>query len=183
MVSANGDLHLPISNEQCMPENNGSLGFEAPTPRQVLRVTLNLKYLIDKVVPIVYDPNDIVCDHSEILSPKVVKLAYEACGGNPKDKANKRKYQSVIIFSLLKVCEWYSILATMEVHNAKLYETRNLASQQLCKLLIEREETRDLQFLFMQLLLRRYVINENDEDQEPLNALELATDMHCTTVI
>lgn len=71
MVSANGDLHLPISNEQCMPENNGSLGFEAPTPRQVLRVTLNLKYLIDKVVPIVYDPNDIVCDHSEILSQKL----------------------------------------------------------------------------------------------------------------
>ncbi|SCU86590.1 LAME_0D06832g1_1 [Lachancea meyersii CBS 8951] len=157
--------------------------YDVPNPRQILRICLNLKYLIDKVVPILYDEKLIMCDHSRILNKHVLSLAREACGGKKDDPKSIHKYQSVIIFSLLKVCSWYWDLAATELHNAELYCLRASAAQQLCKLVIEQEEGREAQFLFIQMLCRRYVINENDEDSIAENALELAMDMHCTTVI
>lgn len=158
-------------------------GCEAPHPRQLLRISLNLKYLIDKVVPILYEEQVIMCDHSRILNSRVIALAREACGGSKGNQQSLRKYQSALIFCLLKVCAWYWDLAAAELHNAEIYNLRASAAQQLCKLIIEQEEQRDAQFLFIQMLCRRYVINENDEDSVAQNALELAMDMHCTTVI
>ncbi|SCV05488.1 LANO_0H08592g1_1 [Lachancea nothofagi CBS 11611] len=157
--------------------------YDTPSPRQVLRICLNLKYLIDKVVPILYEEKLIMCDHSRILNSHVISLAREACGGNKEDKKSIKKYQSSLIFCLLQVCSWYWELAAAELHNAELYNLRASAAQQMCKLIIEQEEGRDAQFLFIQMLCRRYVINENDVDSIAENALELAMDMHCTTVI
>ncbi|SCU88233.1 LADA_0E08966g1_1 [Lachancea dasiensis] len=157
--------------------------YDAPSPRQILRICLNLKYLIDKVVPIMYDESDILCDHSRILNSRVLDLAKDACGGDKKDSKSRHKYESVLVFCLLKVCAWYWDLAAAELHNAELYDLRASAAQQICKLIIEEEEGKNAQFLFIHMLCRRYVINENDEDSDPENALELAMDMHCTTVI
>ncbi|CEP62100.1 Yvc1p LALA0_S04e07778g [Lachancea lanzarotensis] len=157
--------------------------YDVPNSRQILRICVNLKYLIDKVVPILYDEKLIMCDHSRILNLHVITLAKEACGGKKDDPKSLHKYQSVVIFSLLKVCSWNWELAASELHNAELYYLRASAAQQLCKLIIEQDETRDAQFLFIQMLCQRYVINENDEDSVAQNALELAMDMHCTTVI
>lgn len=173
---------LPVDNEGCQPANSG-YNVEAPTSRQVLRVALNLKYLVDKVVPVTYGCDEIESDHSSVVTPAVVQLALEACGGDPEDKKNRDKYRAVVVFALLKVYGWYGQLAATELHNAELYESRGVAAQQLCKIIIDQEEMNDLHFMFMQMLLRRYTINENDEDSEPANAIELASDMHCTIVI
>ncbi|SCU94109.1 LAFA_0F19922g1_1 [Lachancea sp. 'fantastica'] len=173
---------LPTSNGVDW-SNEQPPSYDVPNSRQILRICVNLKYLIDKVVPILYDDKLIMCDHSRILNMNVLNLAREACGGNKDDTKSLHKYQSVVVFSLLKVCSWNWELAAAELHNAELYSLRASAAQQLCKLIIEQEETRDAQFLFIQMLCRRYVINENDEDSVAQNALELAMDMHCTTVI
>lgn len=157
--------------------------YESPSPRQILRIALNLKHLIDEIVPILYEEQLIMCDHSRILNSRVIGLAREACGGKKDDEKSLRKYQSALVFSLLKVCAWYWELAATELHNAEIYNLRACAAQQLCKLIVEQEEQRDVQFLFIQMLCRRFIINENDEDCIAQNALELAMDMHCTTVI
>ncbi|SCW02048.1 LAFE_0E13014g1_1 [Lachancea fermentati] len=156
--------------------------YDAPNPRQILRIALNLKFLIDEIVPIIYTEEQITCDHSRILNSRVLKLARQACGGE-SDRKSSRKYQSVMIFCLLKVCSWYWDLAACELHNAEIYLLRATTAQQLCKLIIEEEEQIDLHYTLIQMLCRRYVINENDLDCDAESALELAMDMHCTIVI
>ncbi|KAL3229078.1 Calcium channel YVC1 [Nakaseomyces bracarensis] len=174
---------LPIDSQDCQPENCGSISLEAPSSRQILRIALNLKYLIDTAVHVTYDVAEIESDHSTVVTDEVVELAIKACGGDPNDQKSLDKYRSVVIYSLLKVYSWYTKLADAELHNAELYAVRGVAAQQICKLIIDREERNDLCFMFMQMLLRRYTISENDEDSEPANAIELASDMHCTIVI
>lgn len=58
-----------------------------------------------------------------MVTPAVVELALEACGGDPEDKKNRDKYRAVVVFALLKVYGWYSQLAATELHNAELYES------------------------------------------------------------
>lgn len=171
-------MPLPITHN-----DYATTALKAPSPRQVLRIALNLKFLIDKVIPIAYDINLVTCPHSRILNSKVIRLAREACGGNQNDKQSTKKYQSVLVFALLKVSSWYNAMSGKELHNADLYLLRSIAAQHLSKIIIEFEEGVDLQYLLLQMLLRRYSINENDEDSEPLSVLELATDMHATIVI
>lgn len=181
---AGGTGTLPMFQEQCLAgHGDPTLGLTPPSPRQILKIASNLKYLVDKVIPTVYDVEEVTCPHSRIINQDVIKLVREACGGNPKDKRSLQKYRSVLVFALLKVSSWYRELAAEELYSAPLYELRSIAAQHLCKVIIEHEEKVDLQFLFMQMLLRKYVINENDEDSEPVSVLELAADMHATVVI
>lgn len=171
---------LPVHQGQAIMD---PLPIAAPSPRQVLRICLNMKYLIDKIIPTVFDVEQVTRRHSRILNEKVIMLAYDACGGKKSDKKSVQKYRSVLLFCLLKVSVWYEDLSFKELHNAELYELRSVACQHLCRVIIEREEVVDLQFLFMEMLLRRYVINENDEDSEPASVLEMAADIHSTIVI
>lgn len=183
MVS-DDSMTLPISHNECIPgHEEGSMGLKPPNPRQILRIALNIKYLIDKIIPTIFAVEKVTCQHSRILNQDVIKLVREACGGDVKDKVSLRKYQAVLLFTLLKVSSWYEDLSFKELHNAKLYQLRSIAAQHLCRVIIEHEEGIDTHFLFMGMLLRRYVINENDEDSEPTSALELAADMHSTIVI
>lgn len=179
------DPILPITTAEINSASDifQNTSFNPPNSRQVLRIALNLKYLIDKVIPIVYDTDSILCEHSRILNANVVKLVKDACGGNSDDEKSFKKYKAVLVFALLKVAGWYDDLSSQELHNAELFDLRSTVAQQLCKILIEDEEKNDLNFMMMHMLLHRYVINENDIDSEPTNAVELATDMHYSIVI
>ncbi|CCD23438.1 Yvc1p NDAI_0B04040 [Naumovozyma dairenensis CBS 421] len=174
---------LPLTRQDCPLEGFCPGEHNVPNPRQILKIALNLKFLIDETIKVALSTDEIIQDGSSILNSKIVTLAYDACGGNHNDKRNLLKYRSVIIFAILRVVKWNNELALRELHDSELYEMRSLASQKLCKMIIDKEETRDLDFLFMQLLLRKYVINEKDKDMEPMNAVELATDLHCIIVI
>lgn len=174
---------LPNTSQSYWYDPANVQSYNPPSARQVLRIALNFKYLIDSVIPVVYDEKLIVCDHSRIVNAKVITLAREACGGDRQDRESVRKYESVAIFALLKVCSWYWDLASSELHNAELHACRATTAQQLCKLIIEEMEQVDHHYTFMQLLLRRYQINENDIDSSPTSALEMAVDKHCTIVI
>ncbi|KAH3901437.1 Yvc1p SCDLUD_002930 [Saccharomycodes ludwigii] len=169
-----------------LPIHNGQVKISPipPNSRQVLRICINLKELIDNIIPIAFDENLIICDNSRILNVNVIKLAREACGGNLKEEKSYMKYQAVLIFCLLKVCEWYWSLAEYELFNEELHNLRATTAQTICKIILEEEEQiGHFEHLFINMLCRRYVINENDEDSDPRSAFELASDMHATIVI
>ncbi|CCH44473.1 Calcium channel YVC1 [Wickerhamomyces ciferrii] len=157
--------------------------FIPPSPRQILRICLNLKYLIDEIIPVQFDDSAVLSADSRILNDKIVKLALESAGGKGDGKpgSSSRKYRAVLVFALLKVTGWYWELASTEIHDSELYQLRASTSQQLAKLIIDQEK--DDKYLFIQMLCRRYVVNLNTVDSEPSNALELAVDMHSTIII
>ncbi|ODV96026.1 hypothetical protein PACTADRAFT_49446 [Pachysolen tannophilus NRRL Y-2460] len=159
------------------------LEYLAPNPRQILRISMNLKYLIDKIIPIEYPISEILAPKSRILNGKVIRQTYEAAGGvgNGKHGTSSQKYRAALVFCLLKTCEWYWELRTNELSDYELYTARAFAAQQLAKIIIENE--RDERYLFISMLCQRYSINSNNKDLPPKNALEAAVDMHSTIVI
>ncbi|GMM38627.1 Yvc1 protein [Saccharomycopsis crataegensis] len=172
-------------SESLLVDSNASdIGiWSSPSPRQVLRVALNLKYLIDQVIPIQLDLELITNPYSDILTTKVVNLAIEAAGGKGEGKVGttSRRYRAVLIYCLLINAKWYRALSLSELHDAELHLSRMTAAAQLAKIIIEQEE--DEHYLFIEMLCRRYVINVNDKDSDPFSALELAVDLHSTIVI
>lgn len=154
-----------------------------PNSRQTLRIAINLKELIDKVIPIIYDEYEVTKQSSSILNESVISLVYKAAGGkgNGEKGTSSYKYRSVLIFCLLRVCGWYWQQADLELSDNDLYKLRAVAAQTLAAIVIER--TKDDEYLFLAMLCHRYVINLKEEDADPVSALELAVDMHSTIVI
>lgn len=156
---------------------------EFPNSRQIFRICLNLKLLIDKVIPIVYDEKDIKEQNSAVLNRKVIRLVYDAAGGKGEGKpgSSSYKYRAALPFCLLTVCGWYWQQSEFELWDNELYLLRALASQRLCAIIID-EQTSD-KYLFLEMLCKKYVIHLHSEDARPASALELAVDMHSTIVM
>lgn len=184
--TSNFDYHLKIEEmeESLFNATDSDIGlWAAPSPRQTLRISLNLKHLIDEIIPIQFDLESIQSPFLDILSSKVIQLALEAAGGQGDGKkgSSLRRYRATLIFCLLKVTQWYTQMAILELHDNELYVSRATAAQQMAKIIIEREK--DEHYLFIEMLCRRYLINVNDQDSAPISALELAVDLHLTIVI
>ncbi|CDK26157.1 unnamed protein product [Kuraishia capsulata CBS 1993] len=172
-----------VENEEFLPFYDDEESFIPPSPRQVLRIAINLKHLIDSIIPITFD-KDLICGPtSRILNGEVIKSVYRAAGGvgDGKPGSSSKRYQSVLVFTLLKVCQWYWSLSEREMSDNELYACRALAAQQIAAIIIENEK--DEKYLFIFLLCHRYSINLSDQDEAPESALELAVDMHSTIVI
>lgn len=154
-----------------------------PNSRQTLRIALNLKKLIDKVIPVVFASHEITSSLSPILNENVVALVYKAAGGkgNGEKGSSSYKYRAALVFALLKVTGWYWQQAEFELSDNELYTLRAVAAQTLAATIIE--ETTDDEYLFLGMLCHRYTISLNEEDAVPISALELAVDMHSTIVI
>lgn len=151
--------------------------------RQTLRIALNLKAVIDKIIPTAFDTEEVTSTHSAILNKSVLDLVYKAAGGrgNGAPGTSSRKYRAALVFALLKVTGWYWQQAEYKLTDNDLYSLRAKAAQVLAANIIELE--RDDEYLFLGILCHRYVINLNDVDATPVSALELAVDMHLTIVI
>ncbi|OBA24480.1 hypothetical protein METBIDRAFT_77267 [Metschnikowia bicuspidata var. bicuspidata NRRL YB-4993] len=151
--------------------------------RQTLRVAINLKTLIDQVVPTTLHEKEITDSHSPVLNRNVIELVYRAAGGagDGKKGTTSYKYRSCLVFSLLKVTGWYWQQAEYELSDNELYSLRATAAQTLAAILIE--EARDDEFLFLAMLCHRYLMHVCEKDSSPVSALELAVDMHSTIVI
>lgn len=174
---------FPISAKNCA------------NPYQVLRVALNLKKLIDEVIPTVFETKDVTDSHSPVLNANVVKLAYRAAGGkgNGEEGTLAFKYRACLVYALLKVTGWYWEQAEYELADNELYSLRAVAAQRLAVLIIDdvaagsvsasAAASADEKYLFLGLLCHRYSMRANGEMTEPVSALELAVDMHSTIVI
>lgn len=164
-------VQLPVYNEE-------SNDYLAPAPRQVLRISINLKELIDTVVP--YALEESAIKSWENLD--VIAAVYRAAGGEGAGpKSSARRYQACLVFCLLKVSEWYSELADDQLAETELFHSKALFAQRLATILIKREK--DDKYLFISMLCHRYSINLNDSDSDPFNVLELVLDMNVFSII
>ncbi|EGW32982.1 uncharacterized protein SPAPADRAFT_137741 [Spathaspora passalidarum NRRL Y-27907] len=164
------------------PEDDYSDRF-CPNSRQTFRICLNLKLVIDKVIPIIFDVNEITKANSPILNHDVVQLVLKAAGGKGDGKpgTTSHKYRAALIFCLLKVCGWYWQQSEQELTDNELYSLRATAAQKLAAIIIEQEKND--KYMFLGMLCHRYSICLNGVDATPVSALELAVDMHSTIVI
>lgn len=169
--SSSAMLTLPMWHDE---EGND---YQAVSPRQALRVALNLKKLIDTVVPLAVPAQRIKSFDLNLPYDATLKAVYGAAGGEGEDRVSSaRRYQACLVFCLLKVAGWYETLAEAELANNDIYGSRALFAQKLACIIIEHEK--DDKYLFISMLCHRYSINLNDEDSDPENALELAADTH-----
>ncbi|KAI5966383.1 YVC1 [Candida pseudojiufengensis] len=175
-----------IPPSQIDTDNEGSIyghDLYCPNPRQIFKICTNLKYLIDKIIPILFDETEITKPDSSILNEKVLDLVYKAAGGkgNGEQGTSSKKYQACLIFCLLKVCGWYWQQSEFELYDNELFSLRAVCAQILASKIIEREQ--DDKYLFLSMLCHRYTICLNGKNSTPISALELAVDMHSTIVI
>lgn len=172
-----------MEEEQALLSGGDVLPGGCANSHQIYRIALNLKLLVDKVIPTVFEEKDITSTHSAIINSSVIKLAYKAAGGkgNGKSGTTSRKYRACLIFALLKVTGWYWQQAEYELCDNELYSLRAVAAQTLAAAIIE--NTADDEYLFLGMLCHRYTISVDGEESESISALELAVDMHSTIVI
>ncbi|TID31113.1 hypothetical protein CANINC_000357 [Pichia inconspicua] len=151
--------------------------YQPVSPRQALRVAINLKKLIDTIVQLPLPDKQITWFDLKLPKEETINAILEAAGGEGNGpKSSSRRYQACLIFCLLKVSGWYSTLAEAEPADSDLYTTRGTVAEFFASTLIEREH--DDKYLFLSMLCHRYSINLNDVDSDPENALELAVDTH-----
>lgn len=170
-VSSMSDVNPSYSDAAC------------PNSRQTLRICINLKTLIDKVIPIIYEEKDVLIQNSPIINSNVIDLTYRAAGGKGDGAkgTSSHKYRASLVFCLLKVCDWYWQQLVAELYDNELYLLRAKVAQQIAKVIIENEE--DDEYLFLGMLCHRYTVSLCEEDSLPASALEMAVDMHSTIVI
>ncbi|KAK9477094.1 hypothetical protein V1514DRAFT_334852 [Lipomyces japonicus] len=145
------------------------------SPREITVVTLKLKSLIDELIPIEVKETRITRPGGSVITPDVIELAVQAAPGEKK---------ACLIFALLICKHWYHKLELAALFDADLYALRALACEILAKRIIENELDTDQEFLFKQILCRRFTYLQNGKQvTDPRSVLELAVDLHALTVI
>ncbi|KAA8910563.1 hypothetical protein FN846DRAFT_939075 [Sphaerosporella brunnea] len=140
--------------------------------KRVTAVALRLKYLVEQAVPCELKETQITRPHSEIITHSVVQLAREA--GGPEDRA-------CVVFCLLVCLRWFKRQAVLEMFDADLDNLRAEACQVIAKMIIESCEDHD--YLFQEVLLKRFSVLKNGKESMPTNSVEKAVDLHATRVI
>ncbi|PWW75084.1 hypothetical protein C7212DRAFT_352983 [Tuber magnatum] len=158
--------------EHLLPTHRGDHLHTSVPAERVTKVALRLKFLIEAAVPCELKETHITRPHSQIITKQVVLLAQEAAGG--EDRA-------CVVYCLLVCLRWFKRQARLEMYDAGLYLLRAEACQVISKLIIE--DTPDNEYLFQEVLLKRYSILRNGRESAPANAVERAVDLHATRVI
>ncbi|ODQ64951.1 hypothetical protein NADFUDRAFT_46764 [Nadsonia fulvescens var. elongata DSM 6958] len=153
------------------------------SPQQILKIAIRLKTLLDELISGNTDANEITAPNSTILDGHIIEMAYKAAAGagNGKPGTSSYAYRSTLVFALLVVKKWYISMANTTIFNADLYHLRELAAEKLAAQILDSQT--DDHYLFIDMLCKRYSITLNDEESDPLSALELAVDLHSTIVI
>jgi hypothetical protein len=113
---------------------------------------------IEAAIPFEVKESHITRPRSQIITKQVVKLAQEA--GGSEDGA-------CVVYCLLVCLRWFKRQAQLEVYDADLYLLRAEACQVIAKKIIE--DIEDNEYLFLEVLLRRYSILRNGRESMPAN--------------
>lgn len=141
-------------------------------PKDVTVVALRLKHQIEQVIPCELEEDQVTRAHSHIITDAVLETAKQA--GAPEHNA-------CVVYCLLQVKKWFTAQAKAELWDADLHHVRAVAAEIMAKRLIEAEE--DIDYLFEEVLLKRYSTLVDGEPTAPANAVEKAVDLHAVTVI
>ncbi|KAF1912912.1 hypothetical protein BDU57DRAFT_559117 [Ampelomyces quisqualis] len=140
--------------------------------KEVTKIALRLKHQIEQVIPCELEEEQITKAHSPILTKAVLDTA-RAAGGE--------QHQACIVFCLLVVKKWFMKQSNAELWDADLHDVRAVAAEMMAKRLIEAEE--DTNYLFEEVLLKRYSTLVDGKPTPAANAVEKAVDLHAVTVI
>jgi hypothetical protein len=163
-----------VLNHPVLPTSRRSERLPAPPiePKEVTKIALRLKHQIEQVIPCELEEEQIVKAHSAILTNAVLETA-RAAGGE--------QHKACVVFCLLVVKKWFKKQSNAELWDADLHDVRAVAAEMMAKRLIEAEE--DMDYLFEEVLLKRYSTLVDGEPTPPANAIEKAVDLHAVTVI
>lgn len=129
---------------------------------------------IEQAVPCELKESQITRPHSRIITRTVVQLA--------KDAGSEDGDQDCVVYCLLVCLRWFKRQAILEMYDADLNYLRAEAAQVIAKQIIESLDD-DQDYLFQNVLMRRYSILRNGEESTPANAVERAVDLHAVRVI
>lgn len=94
------------------------------TAREVTRVALRLKYLVEQIIPTEIEKSTITASTDGIITKDVVKTALKA-GGD--------EHQACVVYALLVCYRWFQVAASSEMWDSALYDLRVLACDVLAK--------------------------------------------------
>lgn len=152
-----------------------------PNSRQVLRICLNLKRLIDGTVT----SKKTIPDIKKLAkSEDFIELALNACGGKGDGGigSSAKKYRGCVIFCLLVVVGWYRKLQTIDLNTYEVNASRESAAEALARNIIGKFCSLET-YLFIDVLCTKYSIYVLEEEQPARNALEMAIDLHLIPII
>lgn len=155
-----------------LPASAADLPPSALPAKEVTKVALRLKYQIEQVISIEVEESRVTKANGPIITAKVVKCAKEAGG---------EEYRACVVYCLLVCRRWFIKQARLELWDSDLHDVRAVACEVIAKRIIEEEE--DLEFLLLEVLLKRFSIVRNGEESEPANVIERAVDLHALRVI
>ncbi|KAF3903145.1 hypothetical protein ABW21_db0206878 [Orbilia brochopaga] len=141
-------------------------------PKTVTLVAMRIKYLVEETIPCELDEETIIKPHSPILTRAVIELTRDAGG---------EEHRNCVIYCLLVCLQWFRRQSLKELYDADLGRLRAIACQMLAKRIIE--STEDQEYLFLELLVKRFSHLQNGEVTDPMSAIERAVDLHATQVI
>ncbi|KAK7204213.1 hypothetical protein BZA70DRAFT_281820 [Myxozyma melibiosi] len=171
--SHNGESSSPDEFSALLPTSARSANHHYISPREVTEVCVRLRLMLDEIIPIEIKETRISRPGStSIITPAVVETALAAADGDRR---------ACIVFALLTVKMWYGKLERRELCDADLYSLKAEACAMIAKRIIEEEQDQD--FLFKEMLCRRFSLIVDNEVTDARNALELAVDIHSLTVI
>ncbi|KAI9778957.1 MAG: hypothetical protein M1839_007768 [Geoglossum umbratile] len=168
-----GGIHLGDHVGSLLPHHNPHQHLPPAIPAaEVTKVAQRLKYLIEATIPVELEEWRVTRPHSKVITRKVIRLAKEAGG---------EEYKACVVFGLLVCKRWFKRQALLELWDAGLHDVQATACEIIAKALIENEE--DENYLFQEVLLKRYSVLHNKEETYPSNAVERAVDLHALRVI
>lgn len=162
---------------------NTIIALLKPNLRQILRVCLNLKKLVDAKIT----GKKSAAEVGKLSKQKdIIQLALNACGGKGYGEpgSSSRKYQATVAFSLLVVITWYQKLMELDLNEYDTNSTRKTFTEHLCRHVIEHFVSKgDETYLFINVLCTKFSVSLNGYDLPPKNALEMAIDIHLIPII
>ncbi|EFE41568.1 hypothetical protein TRV_03710 [Trichophyton verrucosum HKI 0517] len=155
-----------------LPRTRDQVITPALPAKEVTKVALRLKHLVEQVVCCELEESLITKANSTVITKEVIQTAKEAGG---------EQYRACVVFCLLVCVRWFKIQALVELWDSDLHDLRAVACEILAKRVIESEDDQD--YLMLEVLLKRYSILRDGEPTSPANVIERAVDLHALTVI
>ncbi|RKF59137.1 Calcium channel YVC1, partial [Golovinomyces cichoracearum] len=134
---------------------------------QVTKTALRLRYLIEECIPYEIDVGKITVPRSRVITTDVINAARLAGGDG---------CQACVVFCLLVNKSWFKKQALVELWDSDLHNIRATACEVIAKNLIETKDDHD--YLFRDILLKRYSIIINGKQTTPANVIERTVDLH-----
>ncbi|KAI1952447.1 Calcium channel yvc1 [Ophidiomyces ophidiicola] len=160
-------------HERMLPRSEDDTVPPCLPPKEVTKVALRLRHLVEQVIPCDLEECAISRPNSTVITKAVIETARNTGG---------IEYRACVVFGLLVCLRWFRIQASKELWDSDLHGLRAAACEILAKRLLESEDDHD--FLMQAVLLKRYsVITNDNEVSSPVNVIERAVDLHALQII